>query len=281
MFKIGEFSRIARVTTRQLRYYDEYGLLHPARIDHESGYRYYSVSQLPRLNRILALKELGLSLDQITRLLDDAVSADELNGMLAMKKAQLEQTVQEELLQIQQIAYRIEQVREDGSLKDYDVVVQDIPETKILSIRTQIESLSDGMEMMYEINHLLPMRAGREALGSLMIVMHTDEFRTDKLEVEIGFQVKHAIVDGIQLSNGLQLSLSSLPPVTQMATLVREGLFADHVHCFASLGRWIENNGYEIAGSGREVMMNPLIRGQEDHLIIESQIPVRRLDMAM
>ena len=60
MFRIGEFSKLARVTARQLRYYDEYGMLQPAHIDAETGYRYYSATQLPRLHRILALKELGL-----------------------------------------------------------------------------------------------------------------------------------------------------------------------------------------------------------------------------
>jgi MerR HTH family regulatory protein len=61
MFRIGEFSQVARVSGRLLRYYDSIGLLHPVRIDPQTGYRYYSASQLPRLNRILALKELGLA----------------------------------------------------------------------------------------------------------------------------------------------------------------------------------------------------------------------------
>ena len=65
MFRIGEFSQIARVSGRLLRYYDSIGLLRPVRIDPATGYRYYSADQLPRLNSILALKELGLSLDQV------------------------------------------------------------------------------------------------------------------------------------------------------------------------------------------------------------------------
>jgi DNA-binding transcriptional MerR regulator len=76
MFTVGEFSRIARVSKRLLRYYDEIGLLKPIHIDKFTGYRYYSAEQMPRLNRILALKDLGLSLDQIQRLLKDQVSTD-------------------------------------------------------------------------------------------------------------------------------------------------------------------------------------------------------------
>jgi len=63
MFKIGEFSKLSQVTVKTLRYYDEIGLLKPAEVDRFTSYRYYSVDQLPRLNRILALKDLGLSLE--------------------------------------------------------------------------------------------------------------------------------------------------------------------------------------------------------------------------
>lgn len=59
MFKISDFSRLSLVSAKALRYYDELGLLKPARVDESTGYRYYAASQLPRLNRILALKDPG------------------------------------------------------------------------------------------------------------------------------------------------------------------------------------------------------------------------------
>ena len=71
MFMIGEFAQIGRVTGRLLRYYDQLGLLTPEHTDRSTGYRYYSARQLPRLNRILALKALGFSLDKIATLLDE------------------------------------------------------------------------------------------------------------------------------------------------------------------------------------------------------------------
>jgi DNA-binding transcriptional MerR regulator len=86
MFKIGDFSRIARVSCRLLRYYDELGLLKPAIVDRDSGYRFYGAAQLPQLNRILVLKELGLTLDQIGRATSSAVSADELRAMLLIRR---------------------------------------------------------------------------------------------------------------------------------------------------------------------------------------------------
>ena len=82
MFKIGDFSRIARVSARLLRYYDELGLLRPQIVDSFTGYRLYSAAQLPQLNRILVLKQLGLNLDQIGKIMEQNLSAQDLRGML-------------------------------------------------------------------------------------------------------------------------------------------------------------------------------------------------------
>jgi DNA-binding transcriptional MerR regulator len=77
MFKIGDFSKLSQVSVRMLRYYDEQGLLKPARTDRFTDYRYYAADQLPRLNRILALRDLGFTVDQIRRLLDEAVTSEQ------------------------------------------------------------------------------------------------------------------------------------------------------------------------------------------------------------
>src|ERR1051325_3753556 len=124
MFRIGEFSQIARVSGRLLRYYDNIGLLRPDRTDPARGYRYYSAQQLPRLNRILALKDLGLSLDQIAKLIDEKISAQEIRGMLMLKKAEIEQSLHEETTRLRHIESRLKQIEEQGSLADYDVVIK-------------------------------------------------------------------------------------------------------------------------------------------------------------
>ena len=110
MFRIGEFSKIAQVPGSLLRYYDQIGLLKPAHIDQWTGYRYYSARQLPRLHRILALKELGLTLEQIARLVDEEISTAEIRGMLALKKAQVEQAVHQELTRLRHIEARLQQI---------------------------------------------------------------------------------------------------------------------------------------------------------------------------
>jgi len=103
MLKVGEFARLAQVSIRLLHYYDQLGLLSPAMVDRSSGYRFYSADQLPRLHRILALKDLGLSLEEVARLIDGAVSAEELRGMLLLKQAELRQRVTEEQARLDRV----------------------------------------------------------------------------------------------------------------------------------------------------------------------------------
>ena len=110
MFRIGEFSHIAQVSGRLLRYYDEIGLLSPEYTDPQTGYRYYRAEQLPRLNRILVLKELGLGLEQIARLLGQHTSSEEIRGMLLPRKAQITQAMQDDLARLQLVEARLDQI---------------------------------------------------------------------------------------------------------------------------------------------------------------------------
>src|SRR5215203_5351495 len=104
MIKIGEFSKLVQVPVATLRYYDQMGLLKPIEVDRFTGYRYYSVSQLPRLNRILALRGLGFTLEQIAEALDDGLTPEQMRGMLRLRHAQISQQLvemQDQLLEVE------------------------------------------------------------------------------------------------------------------------------------------------------------------------------------
>lgn len=90
MFTIGDFARHGRVSVRMLRHYDATGLLRPAHVDPATGYRYYTAAQLARLNRVIALKDLGFTLQQVQEILDEKVTTEELRAMLRLRRAELE-----------------------------------------------------------------------------------------------------------------------------------------------------------------------------------------------
>src|SRR5512139_339897 len=138
MFKIGDFSKLAQVSVKTLRYYGELGLLRPAWIDRFTGYRYYTAEQLPRLNRILALKDLGFSLEQIRRLLQDDLQASELRGMMRLKQAELERQLQVEQARLERIEARLGQIEREGALPAYEVILKSVPPLQVAGIRQVI-----------------------------------------------------------------------------------------------------------------------------------------------
>src|SRR5512136_1663207 len=135
MLKIGDLSKLSRVSVKTLRYYDEVGLLRPAQVDRFTGYRYYSFDQLPRLNRILALRDLGVSLEQIAQLLSEDLPAAQLRGMLRLRRAELSQHVQDEMDQLARVEARLTQIEQEGKMPSYDVVIKKVEPQLVAGVR--------------------------------------------------------------------------------------------------------------------------------------------------
>jgi DNA-binding transcriptional MerR regulator len=162
MLKIGDFSKLAQVSVKTLRYYGRLGLLKPAWIDRFTGYRYYALDQLPRLNRILALKGLGFSLEQVQRLLRDDLSAAELRGMMRMKHAELERQVQTEQSRLARVEARLRQIELEGTMPEYEVVFKTVPPQRVIGIRDVIPGYRDRPGRCLPIHrHLLRCRIPR------------------------------------------------------------------------------------------------------------------------
>lgn len=275
MFKIGEFSKIARISTRQLRHYDDIGLFQPQHIDAETGYRHYSASQLPQLNRILALKSLGLTLEQIKRMVADNITPQEIHGMLKLKKAQIEQSISEEMLKVRSIEERLWEIETEGVLSHENVVLKSFPEQDFLSIRQVVPSTKDGFQMMYQIHNLIPHVSDNQLIGQFGLIFHSDGFETKNVDVEMGFLLDKPFSETFTLLDGRNLKIRKIPPVPKMATLARVGIFNDSVGHYAALGTWIENHDYQIDGNNREVFIKPFIPQKESEAVLEIQIPVK------
>jgi len=110
LMRIGEFAESSDVSARTLRYYDRIGLFTPVYIDPSTSYRYYAADQLPEIARIMALKDLGLSLEQIDCLLIDDVPAAELRGMLRLKRFEIQDHLAEESARLDRVEQRLRQI---------------------------------------------------------------------------------------------------------------------------------------------------------------------------
>ncbi|MBV9834073.1 MAG: MerR family transcriptional regulator [Alphaproteobacteria bacterium] len=269
MFRIGEFSQIARVSARLLRYYDGLGLLRPQRIDPQTGYRFYSAQQLPRLNRILALKDLGLALDQVARFVDDDISTEEIRRMLTLKKAEVEAELREGQDRLRRIEARLRQIDEGDGSRSFDVLLKPVAAQPFIALRGRFA----GMDPVIATLRALTARIPEASRDKLVVLAHSD-FDDEELDLEIGFSLNRAINRRVSLADGRELSLSELPAVPSMAAIVRRDTDLDGHRAFGALGQWIEANGFSICGPCREVFLESPFQGGD--MVVEIQFPVER-----
>lgn len=275
MFRIGEFSLIAQVSGRLLRYYDEIGLLSPQYTDPQTGYRYYSAGQLPRLNRILVLKELGLGLDQIAQLLDQDTSSEAIRGMLLLRKAQISQAMQDDVAQLQLVEARLDQIDAFGQTSALDVVVKTVPSQRYLALREVFPDVAAVRRVVTHITAIVPHKMAPGSLGQVAFVIHSPMFDADALDFEVGYLLTGKSPASLQLSEDRVLTAHDLPAVETMATLAHAGRLSDIHRSYGLLGAWVEQQRWQIVGQGRQVLLQ-LPEPDQNDAVIELQIPVSK-----
>ena len=271
MFKIGEFSKVSQVSIRSLRHYDEIGLLRPAHTDAFTGYRFYTADQLSRLNRIIALKELGLSLEEVGHVLNDKVSAREIRGMLRLKEAELRQRVREEQMRLVRVESRLRQIEEEGSMPRFEIILKKVPPKRVLSSRQVAPSLQEMGDLLYRA--YFTMRQQVRDSGPGIAVFYDEMFDECNLDWELGFSISDSYEGNVTVDNRQVFTVSELPEVNMMACTIYEGSYIGLHLGYSALGRWIDANGYRITGPNREIFLHISPERPEAH-ITEIQFPV-------
>jgi effector-binding domain-containing protein len=272
MVRIGEFSKLCRVPVKTLRYYDEVGLFHPAGVDESSGYRHYRVEQLARINRILALKDLGFSLDEIGRMISDDLSLEELQGMLKLRRAEIRQAMQREGERLERVEARLKLIKMEHSMSDYEIVVKEIEPLKIASVRDVVPSPPEQGSLWQELEAYLD-NEGVSPSGPCLSVYHDDEYKEQDWDIEVCEPI------AFNLSGTDRVNVYELPKVEAMACVLHHGPFVTINEAYNAIMRWISENGYRIIGPAREVYMRSAEHGsQEDpDTVTEIQFPVQKL----
>jgi DNA-binding transcriptional MerR regulator len=259
MFSIGEFARLGGVSVRTLRHYDEIGLLRPATVDPDTGYRGYSAAQLGQLNRVMALKELGLSLTQARRLME-GVTLGELRGMLILRRAQLEHELEEHKNQLLGVEARLRSIAQEDAMPADDIVTKKIPALGVVVIAGQAPGFG-AANIVPVVNQL---------------VAQFDQLQIHDRIKEVGPRIifyeqhEHEREHGEDVTVCLALPVTEPPgelpapahyrvlPQIEAAAAVRTGPAAGiFPMVYHDLVRWIEEQGYyPVPGPGREVWLH-------------------------
>lgn len=266
LYRIGLFAGVNRVTIKALRHYDEQGLLVPAYVDLESGYRYYSSSQFADLHQILALKNMGFSLDEI-REIQNGKSEKEL---LRVKKAQILTEISELTVKLAQVESYLNDDRMDPSAH---VLVKSIPEVTVASVQKTIESYDELFDIMLQM--------GEEMEKTGCICAEPDYCFTHYLEQ--GFSKEQICIETCQSVVRAEddtdlLKFKVLPKVEQAACIFHKGYYDDFPQSYVKILKYIEENGYEICGNIRECYIDGVWNKESPRdWLSEIQIPVQKV----
>ncbi|MEO1060582.1 MAG: helix-turn-helix domain-containing protein [Actinomycetota bacterium] len=267
MFQIGEFSHLAQLSVRMLRHYDEIGLLPPACVDPTTGYRYYEADQLAEVHRIVAMKELGLNLDQIRQLLREGTTPADLRAMLRVEQLRAEQARADAERRLRELAGRLAELGDDEPV-GIDVVERSIPAQPALLHRTVVTDFAAAEHLVDAVaatRHLVP------EPGPLVVVGHGPSFDTVDVDLEIGFPSPGD--EPVPLASGHRLlEPSTLPAVDRVVSVVAvDTLESGHQRAHHAIGRWLERHGCRLSGPGRELIHG---LGPEGPPTVEIQYPI-------
>lgn len=274
MMKIGEFSQLSRITIKTLRYYDEIGLLKPHEVDNSTGHRLYALHQLAQVNRILSLKALGLSLEQVQDVLSDDLSDNHLTTMLTIKKRELLHTLSDVQKQIERLDTRIQYVMQEGKMPDYEVIVKSIAAQRVLSIREILQDGSIIESRLHEIYDVL--KANHiESVGEWMTLYHHEGFREENLDVEIAVPIDDIDITEIKLNDDQVMTVRTIEGHDLVATVIERGQNETWDKSYRALSKYLQNHAYELILPTREMYITD--KNDQDGWLVEIQYPIKKV----
>ncbi|MEE1828419.1 MerR family transcriptional regulator [Streptomyces sp. BE20] len=256
MFNIGDFAKHGRVSVRMLRHYDAIGLLRPARVDPVSGYRCYEAAQLARLNRVIALKDLGFTLLQVRAVLDEEVGAAELRGMLRLRRAELAAAMAADAERLTRVEARLRTIESEGTMSTHDVVVKRVPSVRVAEL-TAVAASYEPEDVGPVVGPLFAELCGRLAAAGAAETGPAVACYEDLPDGDGAVLVRVAVPVGASVEPGGEhgFAVVDLPEIEEAVTVVHRGSMDDTLGSFQALARFIDENGYRSAGYARELYL--------------------------
>jgi DNA-binding transcriptional MerR regulator/effector-binding domain-containing protein len=242
MFRIGDFSRLARVTIKTLHHYDEAGLLQPSHVDRQSGYRYYDASQLQTLHRILLLRDLGFSLEQIHQLLH--ADAESLAATLETRQQELAESIAADQARLRRLEALRMTLEQRGQANQPPVLLRDSPAIEVYSVRERVPHFGVPMQRLFEAAESVVAAEHARSPSSPFTIFHDPDYRDQEVDVEICIPVKHSVA---------KLGTHILPRCEASASITYRGPYEQTPLAYSQLLEWMSRSGMRLAGPLREI----------------------------
>lgn len=269
MFKIGEFAKLNRITISTLRHYDAMNLIKPVKTDELTGYRYYSAEQMPLLSRILRLKEMGFSLEEITLIIKGNTDKEALMELLCLKQTEVQDAISREEERLNSLKDYMSYLNQEGKAMEYDVLLKKTDNIKVAGLRDLIPDYTAQGPLWEELGNYINKNHGK-MVPPCMVIYYDSKELLNAVDAEV--------LEGItgELKGSDRVNVRYLEPV-QAACVVHKGPYSALSHAYEALSVWIEEKGYEIAGPQRELYLKGEWDSErEEDYITELQIPVEK-----
>lgn len=265
MYRIGVVARLAQVSIRTLRHYDELGLLPPARVD-DTGYRWYGPSEIARLHRILVMRDLGLSLTEISEMLDAEVTEEQLRGILLLRRAEGHERIASERTRLARVEARIA-LLEGDAVTDHDVTMKELDPIPVVAVTETHDEAHDNADVLGRLYPRLhrALAAHEVEAGPFAFALYDDlDHNWQEQRVTAAFSVRPDVdidADGVQTK--------VLPAVRAAATVVHGAPDVVYAPAFQALHDWLEAMGALQVTQLREVYVD--CDGPRDTWVTELQ----------
>lgn len=268
MFKIGEFSKLTQVSIRMLRYYDEAGLLKPAEVDKWTGHRLYSVIQIPRLNRILYLRDSGFNVSEIAFALD--MEDGLLLETLDQKQLEIEQGIQNEQEKLKKIQIAKNEIQGDKGELHYNISIKSIPEYQVLSLRRIVATYYSEGDLWNELSAFAKENKVKIS-DQTFTIYHDTEHRERNVDIELCAPVTKLRKDIAPFC------FCIIKPVPIMACTMVYGDFSNIKAAYIAFAEWLqENSKYQMSNPMRQIVhRGPWNESDPTKYLIEIQVPLQ------
>lgn len=271
MLKIGDFSKLSRISIRMLRHYDEIGLLIPKDIDSFTNYRYYSEEQLPVASRIKALKDMGFSLATIVEILKSYNNPKALSEFLAVKQAEVQEEANEINQRLLLLETALKRLRKDDMAMNYNVVLKTLPERYVASVRKILPAYNqEGILWNILMSETISLNLQQADNCYSLAIFHDEGYKESDNDIEIQLSVSG------EYPNTENVIFKTVPEV-EIASATYKGSYEQITEVNQAVAAWVSDNGYEFNGAMFCIYhVSPAQTQDPNELVTEVCYPVKK-----
>jgi len=271
MFKIGEFSKLTQVSIRMLRYYDETGLLKPAETDKFNNYRLYSATQIPVLNKIIFLRDLGFNVSEIAAALNNWDN-EFLTHQLDNKRLEIENAIKAEQDKLSKIELAKRDIRQKKIAIHYNVSIKAVPSYQVLSLRRIVCDYYAEGQLWKEMSAFAD-ENDIPVSNNTFTIYHDKDYKETDVDIEICAPVTRV---GKDMCN---FTYKNTEPVPIMACTMVYGHFENIAGAYLAFANWLQIHiQYKMNGQSRQIVhRGPWNEESPDKYLTEIQIPLEKL----